>query len=375
MMDTFLGITLVGFIKCGLPESLLSVALQSEADLARLAIHALSFVIRTSTALLPEPFCTKHLLLPTLVQKAAEINTNLDETTDARPLELTQRAVDVLRMFSVLTGAGLYPSIATLLSRSAYEDAFCLASELLRSEMGDGSVTDLSIFPKAALDPAPAAGMRPSMTYSRNPTMSKLRVSSRRLFRTASKEVGNAQKRALFAQRSGSGLALEEQEAERSEAEFTVANRGHRRLMQKVVLTDLAFEDTERYQRVLTRSKVLLSKEWREWDWPSINELVAGPMSSHKLRAEILKTKFVKRVLGFFKPTKDGEFVNLEWTADFVPYANVGVAIIRMLVSIPEGITFLESDRRGKLHALCAAGKCANSRQLCLFHALIVQLL
>lgn len=50
--------------------------------------------------------------------------------------------------------------------------------------------------------------------------------------------------------------------------------------------------------------------------------------------SDVLRGKFVRRLLGFFKPASDGEFVQLPWDADFAPYTLVAANLISILLQV-----------------------------------------
>jgi hypothetical protein len=74
-------------------------------------------------------------------------------------------------------------------------------------------------------------------------------------------------------------------------------------------------------QLVLKRTGVVVTKDYKQWDWYAVLKVIEGPLSSgggNNLK-EALKTKFVKRLLSFLRPEKK-MFADLDWTM-YVPYA------------------------------------------------------
>ena len=111
-------------------------------------------------------------------------------------------------------------------------------------------------------------------------------------------------------------------------------------------LDDATFKDL-----LYQRSRVLLGKDWFKWDWDVINELLEGPLT-HPLRlSEAMKTKFFKRLSGFFRcdPGNKGYFAQLPWIPDYVPYLRPACQMYTLLLNHPEGLQFLKTDRRGQL--------------------------
>lgn len=67
--------------------------------------------------------------------------------------------------------------------------------------------------------------------------------------------------------------------------------------------------------------------------------------------SEALKTKFIRRLSGFFRCTNDEKafFASLDWDVDNLVYVESGCSLYNILVEDIHGISFLTSDRRGLL--------------------------
>ncbi|RHZ01868.1 hypothetical protein DYB31_016144, partial [Aphanomyces astaci] len=52
---------------------------------------------------------------------------------------------------------------------------------------------------------------------------------------------------------------------------------------------------------LMHKSRVLSGKDWFRWNWDIISELLEGPLTNPARLSEAMKTKFFKRVSGFFR--------------------------------------------------------------------------
>ena len=68
-----------------------------------------------------------------------------------------------------------------------------------------------------------------------------------------------------------------------------------------------------------------------------INEILEGNLLTPQRLEEVMKkTKFIKRILNFFMPSKQN-FINMEWKEDNLQYARAGYNLIKTLLSSKEG--------------------------------------
>lgn len=92
-------------------------------------------------------------------------------------------------------------------------------------------------------------------------------------------------------------------------------------------------------------------KDWKKWHWESILELCEGNLiSTPRLEALIQKTKFIKRLLNFFLPSKQ-QFINLPWKVENLIYAKAGYHLFKRLVQDRIGRKTLSSPE-GVFHVL-----------------------
>ncbi|KAG6610312.1 Protein required for meiosis [Phytophthora cinnamomi] len=112
------------------------------------------------------------------------------------------------------------------------------------------------------------------------------------------------------------------------------------------VMDDSTFKDM-----LHNRSRVLTDKNYKNWNWDIISEMLEGPLTNPQRLSEAMKTKFFKRLSGFFRCDQGnkGYFSNLYWIPDHVPYLRPACQMYTLLLNHPEGLLFLKTDRRGQL--------------------------
>jgi len=120
--------------------------------------------------------------------------------------------------------------------------------------------------------------------------------------------------------------------------------------LQGVLLPNVEKSD---FLRQVDQSKVI-GKEGKEpfkWDWIVIIEMLRHSFNSPERLQEALKTKWIKRLSGFFRCSIDekGYFANLEWDGTNFHYLECACNLYAVLLKDDAGMTFLTSDRRGML--------------------------
>lgn len=121
-------------------------------------------------------------------------------------------------------------------------------------------------------------------------------------------------------------------------------------------LTDLkniyfAEIDETRFQLKIKQTRILQEKDWRKWDWNIILELCEGNLiTQNRLETLIQRTKFIKRLLNFFLPSKQ-QFINLSWESKNLIYAQAGYHLFKRLSSDKIGRKTLSSPE-GVFHVL-----------------------
>jgi rapamycin-insensitive companion of mTOR len=101
--------------------------------------------------------------------------------------------------------------------------------------------------------------------------------------------------------------------------------------------------DLAEFRQKLQLSGVLQTKEWAKWDWDVITEIVDGPLENPTLLQAALKTKFIKRLVSFLRPSNNA-FVNIPRKSENSKYTQIACHLLEILVSDDDGRSFLNSN-------------------------------
>jgi hypothetical protein len=97
--------------------------------------------------------------------------------------------------------------------------------------------------------------------------------------------------------------------------------------------------------------RVVQGKEPFKWDWVTISDMLEYSFFNQSRLAEALKTKWVRRVSGFYRCSVEekGYFANLDWEPIHLQYLENACNMYSVLLRDEAGMNFLTSDRRGML--------------------------
>lgn len=101
------------------------------------------------------------------------------------------------------------------------------------------------------------------------------------------------------------------------------------------------------FRKMVFDSKVLQTKEFELWNWNIIQELLEGPLMNKKQLEELAKsTKFIRRLLIFYRPLRMRFSTVNKGTKLSEKYITTGCQFFRMLTSTPEGLKILGDDTK-----------------------------
>ncbi|KAG5773418.1 hypothetical protein H9Q72_000790 [Fusarium xylarioides] len=116
----------------------------------------------------------------------------------------------------------------------------------------------------------------------------------------------------------------------------------------------LVFDDAT-FRQLLIDSNVLNSSNYAKWNWETIIKIIDGPLQSGKRLEEAIKaSKFMKRIISFYRPFKY-RFANVKNTRATQKYVRAGCALMHSLLQSPEGIKFLADSKLLRQIAECLA--------------------
>ena len=109
------------------------------------------------------------------------------------------------------------------------------------------------------------------------------------------------------------------------------------------------------FRSLLVETQVTNTVNYLKWKWDVILNIIEGPLLNPRRLDEAVKgTKFLKRLIGFYRPFKY-RFSNASNTKANQRYVRVGCALLKSLLQSPEGIQYLSESKLLRQLAECLA--------------------
>jgi rapamycin-insensitive companion of mTOR len=108
---------------------------------------------------------------------------------------------------------------------------------------------------------------------------------------------------------------------------------------------DTSLDETQ-FQLLIKESNILLSKDFKKWNWEPIFTLVYGPLRLPERLNDSLKKesgKLIKRILSYYQPSKRA-FCELAFKEDQMIFADLGCQLLENLLSTQDGIQYLSTS-------------------------------
>lgn len=123
--------------------------------------------------------------------------------------------------------------------------------------------------------------------------------------------------------------------------------------LQKDILTPQIEEHV--FRAVLLETQVIITPNWTKWRWELIQKVIEGPLLNPKRLEEAIKaSKFMKRLIGFYRPFKY-RFADIRNNKPNQRYVKAGCALMKTLLSSPEGVKYLAENKLLRQLAECLA--------------------
>lgn len=111
--------------------------------------------------------------------------------------------------------------------------------------------------------------------------------------------------------------------------------------------------DESQFRTMVIDSQILNTVNFTKWNWGLIQNIIDGPLLNPKRLDEAIKsTKFVHRLLGFYRPFKR-RFCDIKNTKPNQRYVRAGAALVRTLLQNPEGVKYLAESKLIRQLAEC----------------------
>ena len=135
---------------------------------------------------------------------------------------------------------------------------------------------------------------------------------------------------------------------------------GHHKLILALKDATGAKSSKARLNEMMAASRVTTTKEHDQWNWDLVGDILDGPLQNPDLLVEALKSKFLRRLLGYFRcdPGDKGYFGHLPWSSEHLMYIMVARRAILVLLNsgMDTATNFLITDRRGRILSEIAEG-------------------
>jgi hypothetical protein len=103
--------------------------------------------------------------------------------------------------------------------------------------------------------------------------------------------------------------------------------------------------DEAQFRTMMLDTGVLTTITYTKWRWEIIQNIIEGPLRNPKRLDEAIKsTKFLHRLLGFYRPFK-WRFNEVKNTKPGQRYVRVGSLLMQTLMSNPEGVEYLKESK------------------------------
>jgi rapamycin-insensitive companion of mTOR len=112
--------------------------------------------------------------------------------------------------------------------------------------------------------------------------------------------------------------------------------------------------DGEQFRQAVVDTQVANHTNFIKWKWDIIHSIVEGPLTNLKRLEEVLNSKFLKRLTGFYRPFKY-RFSTVRNTRPNQRYVRTGCALIKSLMQTALGIQYLMENKLLRQVAECLA--------------------
>ena len=112
--------------------------------------------------------------------------------------------------------------------------------------------------------------------------------------------------------------------------------------------------DEIQFRSLIVESQVVASANYLKWKWDVILDIIEGPLQNPRRLEEAKSTKFLKRLVGFYRPFKS-RFSEARNTKPNQRYVRAGCALLKSLLKTSEGVQYLSENKLLAQLAECLA--------------------
>ncbi|KAJ7761527.1 Rapamycin-insensitive companion of mTOR, N-term-domain-containing protein [Mycena maculata] len=123
--------------------------------------------------------------------------------------------------------------------------------------------------------------------------------------------------------------------------------RGQRQVEQVKLKMSMQMDD-KTFQSSLLDTQVMTSKNYADWKFDLLQELIEGPLLNPKRLEELIKvSRFIRRLLSFFHPFGSGispKFCDLARKPPNQRWVRLGCSLLTTLAASPDGVRYLSTE-------------------------------
>ncbi|KAI4144916.1 MAG: hypothetical protein LQ340_006494 [Diploschistes diacapsis] len=112
--------------------------------------------------------------------------------------------------------------------------------------------------------------------------------------------------------------------------------------------------DDIQFRSLMAESQVIAHAGYQKWRWDLILDIIEGPLQNPKRLEEAMSTKFLDRIVGFYRPFKF-RFSDAKNTKPNQRYVRAGCALMKSLLRTSQGVDFLAANKCIRQIAECLA--------------------
>lgn len=333
LLHSYIAMVLFAFMECGLVQVLTQLAMSVDSEFSSVAQNLLTEVLRLSSELFPKSLCLQLNLLPHVVRDASSFQADLARSFRASKL-LTE-----MRHLSLAVHESLYHTgnnVNSASANSAPQPSTTVNPSHNAASVGPSEAKDLfSKEASAALSNLKKTSHSRSKKLKNHIEQRKQNVRRLSIVHGVNVEQWAFNPEAAWSYEHYFNTQEVYQPAQTSATSGPSGRYTDRFLDELRYASGTSISD-EDLNALLKKSMVLQTKEYKEWDWEVVSDLLSGSLLSAHGLAVAMSTKFIKRLLSFLRPEKK-MFSELNWNLENQKYVRVASQLIRLLASSKEG--------------------------------------
>lgn len=330
LMENYAALLCCSVIYAKLIDGLCFLATYANSSLASKSKDLLVDILRTAATIFPEAHCSDLLAMPFLIEFASIVSTN----------KWSNRAEKSSQVLYAMTEAFSATSIDQIRSNSKISDDY---------NGRNSNKDDYQSYTQSLKNVDDKKSSQRLLNSTRNISMNMKAVNSSLRLAESQDPTSPAD---IFE------LSQEMKQTSQSRVISLIeSSYNHLQSKSRVIyvlrMTLISAVDKTDFNKQMELSKVL-GKEGKEplkWDWSMINDMLEFSFQHTDRLAEALKTKWIRRLSGFYRCTNDEKayFANMDWEVSNLHYLENACNLYHVLVEDDQGMAFLSSDRRGVL--------------------------